>query len=121
LRVGFEPWATVWTERRATREEADFTVRLGADSRAMLQADLDLSGTLRLSPGVGVIFRHVRAKNGAATPETIWDHKAAWRLALPVWLGKERRFKLEGGYSFPTSTASLLDDERLDVALAWVF
>jgi len=121
VRVGFEPWATVWTERRATREDAEFTVRFGADSHVMLQTALHPSGTLRLSPGVGIVFRHVRAKNSAATPETIWDHKAAWRLVLPVWLGEKRRFKIEGGYSFPTSTASLLADERLDVALAWVF
>jgi hypothetical protein len=81
----------------------------------------DLGRGLRLSPGVGLAARGVRTEDGAAKKVKAWDSRAAWRFALPMWIGERRRLRVECACFLPVRSATYLPAERWDLSVAWAF
>jgi hypothetical protein len=121
LRLGVEPWLGVWTPRRSSKAETDMTIRYGGDASAMLHTVADLGRGLRLYPGVGLAARGVRTEDAAAQKVKAWDSRAAWRFALPMWIGERRRLRVECAYSLPFRSGTYLPDEGWDLSAAWAF
>jgi hypothetical protein len=128
FRAEVNPWMAVVTSFVDPASSKPVRVPLGADFSGLLYGSVRLGKGLRVSPGVSIMTNAARSSTvPGPNPETwdptarFWDRQTGWRFLLPMWLGTQRKFKIEGGYTHLTKQGVYFAPERWTVACGWVF
>jgi hypothetical protein len=127
FRAEANPWLAVVPGLHDPATDAPVRVTFGADFSAQLSTSLDFGKRLRVSPGVSVMTKAARSSqlpdpaNPTAPPGKFWDRQTGWRFLVPVWLGTQRRLRVEAGYTHLVKQGVYFGPERFTVACGWVF
>jgi hypothetical protein len=115
FRGEFDPWVGVTTSFVEKTSGTPVRVTDGADFSAQLYGSVRLAKGLRISPGVSIMTKAARS----STPiRAFWDRQTGWRFLLPVWLGTQRRLRVEVAYTKLSTEGVYFGHERWTFVLA---
>ena len=125
FRAEFDPWVAVATSfvdpsvvDPTTGMPIPVRVPMGADFSAQLYGSVRLGKGLRVSPGVGVMTKAARSSPVSDPTARFWDRQTGWRILVPMWLGAQRKLRVEVAYTRLLKEGVYFGRERWTVALA---
>ena len=121
FRAEANPWLAAVPGLHDSATSEPVRVTFGADFNGLLYTSLDLSKGLRVSPGVSIMTKAARSTDPNNPTSKFWDRQTGWRFVVPLWLGTQRKLRVEAGYTHLTKQGNFLAPERWTVACGWVF
>lgn len=118
FRAEFAPWVGVTTSFVEPTSATPVRMPDGADFSAQLYGSVRLGKGLRVSPGVGVMTRAARSSSLSDPTATFWDRQTGWRILLPMWLGAQRKVRIEIAYTKLLKEGEYFGRERWTFVLA---